>query len=61
MFITSGLFIFGMAAVKQMLAMGIGLWFIDSYLSKKNIKSIRKFNSAQNIANLVVDELTYNK
>ena len=28
---------------------------------KKNIKSIRKFNSAQNIANLVVDELTYNK
>ena len=40
MFITSGLFIFGMAAVKQMLAMGIGLWFIDSYLSKKNIKSI---------------------
>ncbi len=28
---------------------------------KKNIKSIRKFNSAQNIANLVVSELTYNK
>ena len=28
---------------------------------KKNIKSIRKFNSAQNIANLVVNELTYNK
>ena len=26
---------------------------------KKNIKSIRKFNSAQNIANLVVNELTY--
>lgn len=36
LYFTSGLFIFGMAAMKQMIAMAIGLWAISFFLKNKN-------------------------
>jgi hypothetical protein len=35
--ITSGFFMLGMAAIKQMLAISIGIWFISYYIEKKYI------------------------
>jgi len=40
LFIASGLFIFTMAAIKQVLAMSIGFWAIKFLLEKKQIKFI---------------------
>lgn len=40
LFITSGQFIFGMAAMKQMLAMAIGLHAMGAFVSNKKIKFI---------------------
>jgi len=40
LFITSGLFMFGMAAIKQMLSMSIGIWAIHFFLKKKILKSL---------------------
>ncbi len=38
LYITSGLFIFGMAAIKQIIAMAIGIWAFNYLLNKKWIK-----------------------